>query len=240
MPLYACPPAPHSINSRSLKPITDVNIRGPMPEICLCCAGSGLDMVEYDLLEIGDDVVFGSRSAVGSLPAATIFSPHLQFLLLQYCTIPWQKKLRASTENLQVKAPKNLFSSDSPTKSKTQSTKRTVLKILTVPCHNTHNVMPKPLCTGALLFHCTTHCSVLLYWQPWHSALLWLPLWQMKTRQDKMYNESNFLRKQPALLAHTSDPLALNREEGSLRLRNSKHCRNLNSQNGGTPSLLSF
>ena len=27
-------------------------------------AGSGLDMVEYDLLEIGDDVVFGSRSSV--------------------------------------------------------------------------------------------------------------------------------------------------------------------------------
>ena len=26
--------------------------------------GSGLDIVEYDLLEVGDDVVFGSRSTV--------------------------------------------------------------------------------------------------------------------------------------------------------------------------------
>ncbi len=26
--------------------------------------GSGLDIVEYDLLEVGDDVVFGSRSVV--------------------------------------------------------------------------------------------------------------------------------------------------------------------------------
>ena len=51
-----------------------------MSETLSSGAGSGLDMVEYDLLEIGDDVVFGSRSAVGSLPAATIFSPHLQFL----------------------------------------------------------------------------------------------------------------------------------------------------------------
>ena len=35
-------------------------------------AGSGLDMVEYDLLEIGDDVVFGSRSAVGHLSVLLI------------------------------------------------------------------------------------------------------------------------------------------------------------------------
>jgi acetyltransferase-like isoleucine patch superfamily enzyme len=26
--------------------------------------GSGLDIVEYDLLEVGDDVVFGSRSVI--------------------------------------------------------------------------------------------------------------------------------------------------------------------------------
>ncbi len=42
-------------------------------EIKACgVAGSGLDMVEYDLLEIGDDVVFGSRSAVGHLSVLLI------------------------------------------------------------------------------------------------------------------------------------------------------------------------
>jgi hypothetical protein len=44
------------------------------------CTGSGLDVVEFDLLEIGDDVVFGSRSVVGcyDLPWTVLASDVLQ------------------------------------------------------------------------------------------------------------------------------------------------------------------
>ena len=39
--------------------------------------GSGLDIVEYDLLEVGDDVVFGSRSVV--LTSSAVRSAPVKF-----------------------------------------------------------------------------------------------------------------------------------------------------------------